>query len=118
MRKLSRWTESDPFYHSPRWLKLRQSVLRRDHYQCQQSKRTKMIPDEAVIVHHVLPREVFPEYQWQPWNLISLSTHAHNQMHDRETDHLTDLGMQWAVRVARRQGLDLEKIEERLSHWQ
>ena len=115
MRKLSRWTESDPFYHSPRWLKLRQSVLRRDRYQCQQSKRTKMIPDEAVIVHHVLPREVFPEYQWQPWNLLSLSVNAHNKMHDRETNKLTELGMEWAVRVARRRGLNIEEIQRRLN---
>ena len=116
--KLNRQTKTDPFYTSTRWLKLRQAVLRRDHYQCQQSKRTKMIPDEAVLVHHVLPREVFPEYQWQPWNLISLSMQAHNRMHDRETDHLTDLGMEWVVRIARKRGLDLKAIEEKLARWQ
>lgn len=113
--KLDRQTKTDPFYTTTRWKKLRQAVLRRDHFQCQQSKRVKLIPDEAVLVHHVLPREVFPEYQWESWNLISLSLQAHNQMHDRETDHLTELGMQWAVRIARKQRLDLKKIEERLS---
>ena len=113
--KLNRQTKTDPFYTSTRWLKLRQAVLRRDHYQCQQSKRMKMIPDEAVLVHHVLPREVFPEYQWQPWNLLSLSVNAHNKMHDRETNKLTELGMEWAARVARRRGLNIEEIQRRLN---
>ncbi len=89
-------------------------MLRRDHYQCQESKRIKAIPDEAVLVHHILPREVFPEYQWQPWNLISLSQHAHNQMHDRETDQLTESGMKWVIRVARKRNLDLKEITRKL----
>lgn len=105
---------TDPFYTSTRWKKLREAVLRRDRYECQYSKRQKFIPDHAEIVHHILPREYFPEFQWQPWNLVSLSLANHNRMHDRETDQLTPEGMSMVRRMARKRGMDLKAIEKRL----
>lgn len=78
----------DLFYKSARWKKLREKVLRRDGYMCQISKRYG-IARKAQTVHHIFPREEFPEYQWCTWNLISLSTEAHNKLHDRNKDALT-----------------------------
>lgn len=96
----------DPYYKSQRWQRLRDRVMRRDGYMCQLSRRYgRMIP--AQTVHHIFPREDYPEYQWEPWNLISLSNEAHNKMHDRITDRLTETGMELLERTARRQGIEI-----------
>lgn len=105
--------KTDPYYNSDRWELLRKSILRRDEFMCQDAKRYgRMVPAE--MVHHILPREYFPEYQWEPWNLISLSNKAHEEMHYRTTRELTKKGMEWAIRTARKQNMDLDKIEQRL----
>ena len=89
-------------YKSKRWKKLREAVLRRDGYLCQYEARFgKRV--EATTVHHILPAEKYPEYQWEPWNLISLSTVAHNKMHDRESHELTDEGMKLVERLKKKQ---------------
>ena len=95
----------DKFYHSKRWESLRRSVLRRDKYQCQYAKKlNKTIPVECV--HHAFPRDEYPEYEWKPWNLISLSYKAHNMMHDRETNKLTQFGEELKREVAEANGID------------
>ena len=88
----------DAFYTSARWRKLREWALRRDGYRCQYAKRFGRSV-QASAVHHVLPREDFPEFQWEPWNLISLSAEAHDKMHDRQTGRLTEEGRAMARRV-------------------
>lgn len=99
----------DKFYKTTRWKKLRESILRRDGYMCQLTKRYgKMI--EANTVHHIFPREYFPEFQWEPWNLISLSAVAHNTLHDRDTDQLTEEGLELLMRTARR--YHVENVDE------
>lgn len=98
--------DGDVFYKTARWKHLRAAVLRRDGYMCQWSRRYgKQIP--ADTVHHVFPRELFPEYQWEPWNLVSLSRAEHNEMHDRVTNDLTDKGMTLLRAVARRNNIDV-----------
>lgn len=54
---------------------------------------------QANTVHHILPREQYPEYQWEPWNLVALSAKTHDQMHDRVTGSLTDAGKVFLRRV-------------------
>lgn len=83
-------------YNSPRWRRLRASVLRdviqRDGAPiCQYLKRYGRRV-EATHVHHIWPAEDYPEYAWERWNLIALSTEAHNMMHDRSTGKLTAVG--------------------------
>ena len=97
---------ADPFYKSRRWRRLRAAVLRRDGYRCQWSRRFGKRA-QADTVHHAFPREQWPEYQWEPWNLVSLSAHAHNQMHDRVTGALTEKGWQLLRITARRAGVPL-----------
>lgn len=87
-------------YTSRRWLRLRERVLKRDNYQCQYSKRYGRIV-QATTVHHIYPVERYPQYQWCDWNLISLSTDAHNRMHDRDTHELTDEGIRLQRRIKR-----------------
>ena len=95
---------ADSFYKSARWQRLRAMVLRRDGYQCQVTKRYGRRV-EATTVHHVFPREEFPEYQWEPWNLISLAGDVHDEMHDRQSGALTEKGVELLKRVARREGV-------------
>lgn len=99
----------DKFYKTTRWKKLRESILRRDGYMCQLTKRYGKLV-EANTVHHIFPREYFPEYQWEPWNLISLSAVAHNTLHDRDTDQLTEEGLELLKRTARR--YHVENVDE------
>ena len=95
---------TDPYYKSGRWLHLREVILRRDGYQCQEARRYgRHVP--ATTVHHVFPREAFPEYQWEAWNLVSLSDAAHERMHNRATHELTDEGVRLLRRVAKKYGV-------------
>ena len=74
-----------------RWQRLRTQVLREAGYRCEYAKRYgKRI--QATTVHHIWPAEDFPEYALERWNLIALSTEAHNKMHDRATGRLTEEG--------------------------
>ena len=96
----------DRYYKNKRWLYLRESILRRDGYQCQYSKRYgRLIP--ANTVHHIFPLEDFPQYAYEPWNLISLSAEAHNMMHVRNTNELTDIGLDLLKRTARKNNLEI-----------
>lgn len=97
---------TDPFYRSRRWLRLREAVLRRDGYMCRAARRFgKRV--QATTVHHIFPRDEFPEYQWEAWNLISLSGQAHDRMHDRNGGALTEAGMELLRRTARREGIEI-----------
>ena len=83
-------------YNSRRWKKLRAAVLREAISKdgapiCQYLKRFGRRV-EATHVHHIWPAEDFPQYAFERWNLIALSTEAHNMMHDRSTGKLTAVG--------------------------
>lgn len=94
-------------YHSQRWKRIRKAVLRRDGYMCQVSIRYgRHVP--ANTVHHIFPAAEFPEYQWEPWNLISLSDEMHRSMHDKFTNELTAEGRRLLERTARMRGIKLE----------
>jgi len=93
-------------YQSKRWEKKRAKILRRDKYVCQLSKRYGKLR-QANTVHHIFPVELFPEYQWEDWNLISLCAEEHNSLHDRETHQLTAKGVELLTRTARLRGIPL-----------
>lgn len=96
--------QTDPFYKSQRWKAVREAVLRRDGYMCQEAKRYGKMR-QAETVHHIWPREAFPEIELAPWNLISLTAAAHDEMHDRQTGELTAKGKALQDRTERRQRL-------------
>lgn len=93
-------------YKEPRWVALRKSILERDRYLDQYWKRYGKFKT-ADIVHHIFPVEDFPEYQYEKWNLISLARSTHNMMHDRDTDELTDIGIELLLRTARKYKIDV-----------
>ena len=83
--------------------------MRRDGYLCQHCKRYgKRRAGEHV--HHIYPVEHWPEYAFQPWNLITLCQACHNRMHDRDTHELSAEGEKLRERTGR-------KLSERIS-WQ
>lgn len=92
---------TDPYYRSKRWQKKRAKILRRDGYQCQESKRYGRNV-QADVVHHIFPRDLYPEYEWSDWNLISLCSAEHNKMHDRDTNELTIKGKDLMERTKRK----------------
>lgn len=99
---------ADPYYKTKKWESLRRSAMKRDGYQCQIAKREgHSIPAECV--HHIFPRDTFPEYQDKLWNLISLSYEAHNMLHDRNTNELTAEGEELRRQTALQRGIEVER---------
>ena len=94
------------FYDSKAWESTRAAVLARDSYVCQYFKRFGKMK-QANTVHHIFPRSEFPEYQWKRWNLISLSQEAHDKMHYRRADELTEIGAELLRRTARENGIEI-----------
>ena len=95
---------NDPWYTNPRWRRLRACILRRDDYLDQEAKRFGLVR-EAEVVHHIFPRQEYPQYQYEPWNLISLSRMTHNEMHDRDSDELSEKGKDLLRRTCVRMGM-------------
>ena len=96
----------DEFYLSKKWKKKRSIILRRDGYMCQISKRYGKLVS-ADVVHHIFPLDEYPEYAFCDWNLVSLSRAAHNKLHDRTTNKLTDVGIDLMVKTAIKHGIVL-----------
>ncbi len=86
------------FYRTKKWIKKRSVVLRLHDYLCQECKRYGKTK-QANTVHHIYPLEDYPEYALVTINLLSLCNKCHNEMHERQTDKLTDKGMYWQKKV-------------------
>ena len=78
-------------YGGQKWKNKRAHILRRDGYVDQYAKRWGRTLD-AVIVHHIYPAAMYPEYAWEDWNLISISRRTHELLEDRKTGELTEAG--------------------------
>ena len=86
-----------------RWQQKRKHILKRDGYQDQLEKRAgRTIP--ADLVHHIFPREQYPEYAWEDWNLISISWATHRSLH-LFNGQLSPLGEKLKREVAIKQGI-------------
>ena len=73
---------------------------------CQLSRRYgKNRP--ADMVHHIFPREDYPQYALCDWNLISLTNSMHDTLHDRNTGQLTAAGLDLMRRTAVKNGIEL-----------
>lgn len=70
----------NPFYKTAAWLKLRESVLIRDHYLCQSCLRDGTITT-ANTVHHIVPIEEDPDLALDADNCESICPPCHNQAH-------------------------------------
>lgn len=101
---------TDTFYNSKRWKNhLRPAILARDHYMDQLELRAgRRVP--ADTVHHIFPKDRYPQYQWCAWNLISLSRENHEAMHIRLTGELTAAGQKLMADTAAERGIKLSTL--------
>ena len=96
------------FYYRKRWLDLRNSVLRQAKYMDQLELREgRAVPADRV--HHIFPREKYPEYQYCRWNLIALSKETHGRLHERVGGELSMLGWELLMETARTQGIPISR---------
>ncbi len=80
------YQESDPFYHSKPWKRVRLLALNRDHGMCQDCMDRfragyGLKPHRAEMVHHIIPREERPDLALTLSNLRSLCNECHNKIH-------------------------------------
>lgn len=100
--------------YGSKWKKKRAAILRRDGYRSQIAARYgRNVPGDTV--HHILPVEVFPEYMYTNWNLITITAAEHNRLHDRDTNRLTYQGLELARRTAARRGMNVPEVMEKLT---
>lgn len=87
--------QRNKIYKSTKWKKVREQVLRLDHYECQRCNnnffdsgdKKKVI--KATLVHHVYLAEDYPEYKYSIYvngkrNLVSLCFDCHEIIHGRK----------------------------------
>lgn len=90
------------FYKTTKWKSRRLKILRRDEYLCQECKRYGKAT-AATTVHHIIPLTWCLIYNIKlalvAINLVSFCEKCHNKMHDRDSDRLTDLGLEWVKRM-------------------
>ena len=101
----------DPFYKTARWEHARDMALRRDGYRCKYCERSGKTV-QAQCVHHIFPREDFPEYRYELWNMISLCNRCHNDMHDHFGDRLSVKGTSLMRGKAVERGIEITSKEE------
>jgi hypothetical protein len=77
--------EANAFYHSTEWQRVRASVLKHDHFECQRCK-AKGKYTRATTVHHVKHLRDRPDlatsmYDGDERQLVSLCANCHNEVH-------------------------------------
>ena len=98
------------WYATKRWKEKRKHILLRDKWIDQVALRDGM-KIEANTVHHILPREEYPQYAWEDWNLISVSQETHKKrLHEKYTGKLTKLGKSLMYETASLQGIPLKSL--------
>lgn len=97
----------DSFYKSKRWQAKRKHILVRDKYIDQYLLQAEGLHREAELVHHILPREEFPQYQWCDWNLISVSKKTHRRLHIPMHNTLSNEGKRLAKATAAANGIKI-----------
>lgn len=96
-------------YNSKRWKQKRDHILARDKYTDQIKLRDGQ-RRSANVVHHILPAEDYPEYEWCDWNLISISETTHRELHNKYSGNLSPIGRAVALEVAEAQGIKLTSV--------
>lgn len=103
--------QHDEFIWSEQWRHKSHSILRRDGYIDQYILKTTGRTIPAEVVHHILPREDFPQYAMEDWNLISLSRKTHDRIIHTIKGKLTNEGRKLMFETAFRNDIKLtEKI--------
>lgn len=97
------------FYNTKNWETLRNSVLREAGYMDQLELRAgRRVPAETV--HHIFPREQYPEYELKRWNVIAISKQTHEALHNRIGGNLSPLGIELMLETAEKNNIPLSKL--------
>ena len=84
---------ADAILHTKRWKIKQKNIMQRDGYIDQYVLRTQGRRVGAELVHHILPKEIFPQYALADWNLISVSRATHMKvLHNPINGQLTKEG--------------------------
>ena len=106
MRRPFVMQKNDDFYSAAKWRHCAARAMSRANYQDKVAARYgKMI--QAEMVHHALPLEDFPEYAYDPRNLVPVSRGTHRGLH-LDDGGLSKEGVNVARRAARQIGIDVE----------
>lgn len=93
-----------------RWREKSKKILKRDKYIDQFLLKKYGLIKEATLVHHILPRDKYPQYTFCDWNLISVSWETHvKKLHNNVNGELTKEGKQLMKETAFINGIKLEK---------
>lgn len=96
-------------YDSARWKALRERVLAASGYKDELERRSgRSIP--ADTVHHIFPRDKYPQYQLKRWNLIAVSNDTHERLHNRGTGDLSALGYSLMEETAKKYRIPMGKL--------
>lgn len=98
------------FIHSKTWKIKRQNILRRDGYIDQYVKRTTGQIQPGHIVHHILPKEQFPQYALADWNLMTVGTYTHRAVLHTKTGKLSKAGEALMRETAAMNGVELHRV--------
>ena len=100
-------------YYGNKWKKKRKHILRLDGYVCQVSRMYGRT-EEATVVHHIYPADIYPEWAWEDWNLISVSMATHNRLENRQTGELREiyLSRQQEKEKITKPGLNIAMMED------
>ena len=101
--------QTDEFLWSAQWRYKAHSILRRDGYIDQYILKTTGRTEAAEVVHHMLPREDFPQYAMEDWNLISLSRRTHNKIIHTVKGKLTNEGKKLMFETAFKNNIKLQE---------
>lgn len=100
--------QTDPFYTSARWIRVRAQALARDNGICQICLAAfraggMLKPRAATIVHHILPRTERPDLELDLDNLQSVCATHHNREHpEKGGAHGADMADKALPRMAAR----------------
>ena len=94
------------WYKNPRWEAVRNRALRRDGYMDKVLYRYGKMK-QAEVVHHIFPRENFPQYEYELWNLISVTRRTHNELHDRDSHRLSKKGIELLIRTCKKNNISI-----------
>lgn len=98
------------FLDSKKWKTKRQNILRRDGYvdQYELSTTGRTVPGN--IVHHILPKEKYPQYAMEDWNLITVSEHTHRFILHNRNGSLTNAGYMLMRQTAIDNNIPLKRV--------
>ena len=75
--------ERQSLYARSAWKELAKTILKRDSYQCQKCEVGHSFGNR-LVVHHQKPWAKYPEFRFEPTNLLTLCEKCHKKIHKKK----------------------------------